>query len=260
MDILLPIILVSILVITIVSSMGGVGGAFVIIPLFLLLGYDLAFASTYGLLLNVVNTIFASVQHRKAKAIDYNAALPIILVSLIGAPLGTFIEKNVEEDILKLLFAVFLILVGLNILNGAINRSEFAGKEQNVLERSSYLYKIWISIIIGVFAGIISGLFGLGGGVIILPILLYLGLDTKKAAGSTAFIVAFVSLAGLISKLALTPINWDYTLLLGSIIMSAMGAIIGSKTMHTKMNSQNIRLLIGIITIFVGLQLILSVA
>ena len=61
---------------------------------------------------------------------------------------------------------------------------------------------------VGSVAGFLGGLLGVGGGNFIVPVLNWLGLDAKVAAGTTALVVVFSSLSGFLGHAALGGINW----------------------------------------------------
>ena len=83
-----------------------------------------------------------------------------------------------------------------------------------------------------------------------------MGFETKRAAGTTSFIIAFSALFGLISKILINDIELNLLLLLGGGIISVLGAIIGSYGMHFKLKPSQIKLIISILVIFVAIKMI----
>jgi len=67
--------------------------------------------------------------------------------------------------------------------------------------------------LIGAFAGLLSGLLGIGGGGIISPLMLMLGFNPKKIAAITAFVVPFSSFSGFLTYWAMGSINWKLVLI-----------------------------------------------
>lgn len=75
-------------------------------------------------------------------------------------------------------------------------------------------------LLLGVFAGVLTGLLGIGGGVIMLPALIYLvGLRTQKAAGTSLLLVWIASLTGAIGNLFIGNVHW---LLLAILVAGGM--------------------------------------
>jgi uncharacterized membrane protein YfcA len=98
---------------------------------------------------------------------------------------------------------------------------------------------------LGIGAGYLGGLLGVGGGNFIVPALVWLGIDPKKASATTAFIVVFSSLSGFFGHAALGSINWN--LLTFAAIGSVAGAILGSWLMHKKLDANQVKKIIGIV-------------
>ncbi len=250
---------------TAVMAVAGVGAAFIIIPLIFYFGYDFLTATTFGLLLNTFSTGTSSVRHVRNNAVDYRVALPIIVSSIITTPLGAIYSDSIPRETLRFLFGLFLLFVGVNILWKTMNRSDsvkgerdtFKKKETRLKEKTiiSEKKRVMISLGVGAIVGFLAGLLGVGGGSLILPFLLYFGLETKKAAGTTSFIVVFSSLLGFVSKMGLTDVNLDPVLAVSLIISTIIAATIGSYLMHFKLNKYQIRETMGIMLLLVAAKI-----
>ena len=84
-------------------------------------------------------------------------------------------------------------------------------------------------------AGFLGGLLGVGGGNFILPVLNWMGLDAKVAAGTTALVVVFSSLSGFLGHATMSGLDpWFVGIM---AVMAAGGSIIGSQLMKTKLSS-----------------------
>lgn len=236
---------------TILTSLGGLGAAFIIIPLLLFFEYSIELASILGLSFNLVNTLTASFRHYRMKSIEFKISLPVIIMSLVGAPTGALLVNFIPAAELKLVFSLVLILIGLN------NIRKYFSKRQ-VSEDVDIHQNLILSLIIGFLVGFVSGLLGIGGGALVLPVLLYYGLVPKKAAGTTSFIVVFSSLVGILSKLIFNSYQMDNSLLIGGILVSILGAMLGSYAMHFKLKQSQIKLIISLLIIAVGIKMILA--
>ena len=221
------LILLSFLVFifTTIMAIAGVGAAFIIIPLLYYFGYDFLMVTAIGLFLNSLSTGTASIRHAKNHAINLHIALPIIVSSAIFTPIGAYLSGTISRSSLKLLFALFLLLVGCNMfyklwqelkIENDTAITSFNGNKIIIHKLSKPLMTqtaptslLIISLVTGALVGLIAGLLGVGGGSLILPVLLWFGLETKKAAGTTSFIVVFSSIIGFISKFGLTGIEID---------------------------------------------------
>lgn len=116
---------------------------------------------------------------------------------------------------------------------------------------------IIILILIGFFAGILSGFVGIGGGVIIVPALVFfLGLSQHEAQGTSLFVLMMpvVGLA-VYNYWRENSINWNY----GFIIALAfvIGGFLGSK-ISLKLSPSFVKLVFGVIMAYVSVRLIMS--
>src|SRR3989304_4674618 len=78
---------------TTVLTIAGVGAAFILIPVFLYLGFDLRPAMGTALLLNAVSMAAACVRFVRARLVDFPTAVPILAVAVPLAPLGTYTSR-----------------------------------------------------------------------------------------------------------------------------------------------------------------------
>jgi uncharacterized membrane protein YfcA len=82
---------------------------------------------------------------------------------------------------------------------------------------------------VGAIAGFLGGLLGVGGGNFIVPVLIWLGVNPKKASATTSFIVIFSSLAGFLGRASLGSVSAS---LLGvTAVASALGAMVGAEAL-----------------------------
>jgi hypothetical protein len=110
---------------------------------------------------------------------------------------------------------------------------------------------------LGIGTDYLGGLLGVGGGNFIVPALVWLGFDSKKAAATTAFIVIFSSLSGFFGHAAIGDINWQ--LLLSSAVGSVAGAIVGSWLMHWKLDASQVKRIIGVVLYAIALKMLWGV-
>lgn len=146
------------------------------------------------------------------------------------APIGAQCSRCVDESLVKLLFAVFMFFSATLLL--------FHKKTATVHVNSP-----WLLALIGSGVGILSGLLGVGGGNILLPILIFLGYDAKKVAVAVSLIVPFSALAGLLSYASFVQIDgW----LLGVCAAGAVfGGYVGNYLMQFKLTQRQIKTLIA---------------
>ena len=114
---------------------------------------------------------------------------------------------------------------------------------------------IFLCVIVGFFAGIVSGFFSSGGGLIILPFyLLMLKLDDVKARATTIFCILFITSVSAFFYLKETHIDWVLSLKCG--IGGIFGSFFGSKVLN-KINSRVLNILLACFLVYAGERMII---
>jgi len=239
------------LIATTVLTMAGVGAAFILIPIYLFLGVDLLTATSTALLLNGVAMIFASANYAREKLILWRVALPVLIIATLLSPLGAYATVLVPKTDLLILFILFLIFAATMMLFYKPKKGE------QTIDRLNTPKTLTVGGALGGIAGFVGGLLGVGGGNIILPGLVWLGIPPKKASATTAFIVIFSSLAGFLGRASVSSLNTD--LLLYTIAGSIGGALIGSWLMSKKLENGQVKILIAIVLYFIAAKMILDI-
>ncbi len=233
------------LVFTTLLTIAGVGAAFILIPVFIALGIDLHVAMATALLLNSIAMIFASYRFVRKKLILWRIALPILIVATVLSPVGAYVSRGLDRNLLLWLFVGFLLFAASMML--------FYKSKQKKVE-SSEIRQIAYGVSVGAFTGFLGGLLGVGGGNFIVPVLVWLGIEPKKASATTSFIVIFSSFSGFIGHASLG--NISVTLLGFTAVGSALGAVVGSWLMTEKLKQKQIKLTIGIVLLVIAAKMI----
>jgi len=232
-------------VFTTILTIAGVGAAFILIPVFLALKIPLLTAMSTALLLNTISMIFASISFARKKLIVFKTAFPILVVASILSPFGAKTAEHLPRDVLLWLFTGFLLFAGSMMLFYKV-------KEREVESNSKKLVGYGVSV--GALAGYLGGLLGVGGGNFIVPVLVWLGFNPKKASATTAFIVIFSSFSGFLGHIALGNVN--IKLLLLCAIGSISGALLGAYLMKERLNRKQVKIVIGIILYLIAAKII----
>lgn len=247
----LPVYIISAVLVFIFSgllAMAGLGAAFLFVPLFYYLGVPLAEATPTALLLNVVSLLFATINYWRGKLINWRVGLPVLVAAVILSPLGARLTVSVDKNILLAMFAAFLVIAGAMML---FYKAKI--REQPL----SRPVEIGAGAGVGSVAGFLGGLLGVGGGNFILPVLNWLGLDAKVAAGTTALVVVFSSFSGFLGHASLGGLD---PLFIGIMaVMAAAGSIIGSLLMKTKVSSQQLKRIIGVLLWLIAVKMIFDI-
>lgn len=228
---------------TTVLTVAGVGSAFIVIPTFYWLGVPLTEAMAIGLLLNAISMTFASANYIRYKLVLFRTALPIIALAVVFSPLGAWSTRFLPRKALVLLFVLFLVFAASMMLFYKPKKKDAGdgGKELKT------------GIGLGIGAGYLGGLLGVGGGNLIVPALVWLGFDPKKASATTAFIVVFSSLAGFFGHAAID--NIDSKMLTFAVLGSVSGALAGSWLMHKKLDAGQVKRVLGIVLYAISIKM-----
>ncbi len=226
-------------------AMAGLGAAFLFVPLFYYLGVPLAEATPTALLLNVVSLLFATINYWRGKLINWRVGIPVLFVAVVLSPVGALLTPHVDKKILLALFAAFLVFAGFMMLLYK------AKKREHELSRG---IEVTAGVAVGSVAGFLGGLLGVGGGNFILPVLNWLGLDAKVAAGTTALVVVFSSLSGFLAHASISGLDPFFVGIMA--VMAAGGSIIGSQLMKTKVSSGQLKKIIGVLLFFIAAKMI----
>ena len=119
------------------------------------------------------------------------------------------------------------------------------------------LHTILILSIIGLFAGILSGFVGVGGGVIIVPALVFfLGLTQHEAQGTSLFVLMMPVVAlAVLNYWKAGNVNWKFALIIATTFL--VGGFIGSK-LSLRLSPGLVKLIFGIFMAYVSFKLIVS--
>jgi uncharacterized membrane protein YfcA len=175
----------------------------------------------------------------------FKTAIPILLVATILSPAGAYTSRFLAKNILMWMFVGFLLFAGSMMLF-------YRAKPKEIDASSGRL--IGYGVGAGSIAGYLGGLLGVGGGNLVVPVLVWLGFDPKKASATTAFIVIFSSLSGFFGHASLGHMNT--TLLWTTAAGSIAGAILGAWLMGEKMKSRQVKKVIGVILFLIAARMI----
>ncbi len=231
---------------SLILTMVGLGGGLIFSPIFLIVGFPKTVAVSASLFLNGVAAVSAAIIYYRQKMVDFSIAVPLVLTSTIGAPLGALTTQSINTK-------YFLVLMAIIVFLGAI-RMIFSGQIKPA-ESISHRSRMIGGGIIGLVIGFMGGLLGIGGGVFIVPLLIFfLGVPTKTAAASSMFIVCFSSFSGFTTYATIGTVDWKF--ILPAAVFSFTAGQVGARMMVKKISGRTIRLLFGVILFILCAKLI----
>lgn len=181
------------------------------------------------------NAYFAMLSHWRARTINWPVAIAFAIPGAIGAALGSTVGKHVNGKYLLFLFAILMLVVAFRI---ARDRRASTGSSQSFVWKRSMLRRV---IPAGLLVGLISGFFGIGGGFLIVPGLLFsAGMPMIVAIGSSLFSVGTFGLTTAINYAASGLVDWVIVVeyLAGGILGGVFGTML-AKRLATKKRTLN---------------------
>ena len=234
----LALLLVVIFCASFVLTMVGLGGGLIFSPLFVLLKFPVTTAVSASLFLNGIAAASASITYFRKKMVDLKTGLPLLVASTLSAPLGALLTTRIDLDLFCAVLALIIFLAALRMLFSKNIESEGTdvGDALRIIGGCG----------IGLSIGLMAGLLGIGGGVFIVPLLIYvLKVPTKTAAATSIFIVVFSSFSGFIAHISLSATDWKF--ILTAAIFSFTGGQLGSKIMVEKLKGRTVRQIFGLV-------------
>ncbi|RGX13134.1 sulfite exporter TauE/SafE family protein [Paraclostridium sordellii] len=108
----------------IIGGMGMGGGTILIPALVLLMNIDPKIAQSINLLSSIPMTIFALIIHIKNRNVILKLVIPLAIFGIFGAILGSYLANFISSDMLKKVFGIFLLIIGIiEIKKGIFNSS-----------------------------------------------------------------------------------------------------------------------------------------
>lgn len=247
MDITILLICLASFVLSFIFALGGIGSALVLIPTLSWLGLPFAHARAIGLFVNGVSMIGATVSNIKSKRLDFRLGLPIIITSVLLAPIGAWVGHAIPSRYLLMVFIAFLTFSGSMMLffKGAKYANQY--REDRPIVGP---------LLTGILAGFLSGLLGVGGGGIISPLMILQGFNPKKVATITALSVPFSSLSAFTTYALMGSVPWNTLIFAG--VAAWVGGYLGTIVMHQKMHPRLVKKFLGYMVILLALRLIFT--
>lgn len=228
-------------------ALGGIGSAAAIIPVLTWVGVPFNIARPTGLFINTLSMGGATYSNIKGGRLDFRLGLPVILTSLVMAPIGAWSGHFFPTQYLMIGLVLFLVFASFMMLF-------FKGAKEVAVYREDHPFTG--PALVGVLAGFCSGLLGVGGGGLISPLLIMQGFNPKKIAAITAFAVPFSSVAGFATYALMGSVAWSIWIIAG--IAACIGGYLGTSVMHRRMQPAAVKKFLGGILFVVAMRILLD--
>ncbi len=249
-----------------VASLTGIGGGALTVPLLVLLfAFEPANAAGTSLAAIIFTASAAALNYARQRRIYARTGLVLAATTVPGALLGAFLTTIIPARYLGLIFGFFLIFIAVRIIisTSIFKRKSSAESGQNrkkIAKSDIELFKDRKTIMLGAglsfFGGLSSGLLGIGGGVLMVPIMnLAMNMPIHSAIATSMFTMIFTSTSGVTQHYLANHIRFEYSLLLA--LGTVIGAQVGAYT-SKRISSNNLRIIFAIVLAAISIQMILK--
>jgi uncharacterized membrane protein YfcA len=236
------LISVAVFVAALLFAIAGHTGATAYLAIFALLGMAPAVIKPSVLTLNLFVGSVAVYKFARAGHFSWRLTWPFILMSMPFAFLGGLI--SLPSNVYRLLVAVVLVYASLRMLFDAPKKG---GTPPDVPP-------VWLCLLLGTGIGFVGGLIGMGGGILLSPILLLTNwAGPQLTAGTVAIFVLVNSLSGLLGYWAASPALPPQLPVWGAVAL--VGGWIGAEIGSRKLSATTIRRMLGLILLVAGLRM-----
>ncbi len=245
---------------SIVFSMMGLGGGAVYTPIQVWVGIDFHVAAATSLFLIMVTSLSATIIYHKASKIDWPLALVLESVTILGGFIGGYYSDLVSTKSLSLIFSIVVGCIGLCMIRDIKPRMNSNPDHWYIWKRSrfceEYFINVPLAMTIGIVAGVFSGLLGVGGGILKVPLLvMLLGVPMHIAVGTSACMVGITALGGFSGHYLRG--HFDITTALMLALFVFIGSQIGSRKSLTT-DKNKLRKACGWLLIIIALTMLLT--
>ena len=237
----------------------GSGGSILTVPMLVyLFHFSPLVATSYSLFIVGTTSLVETVNSYLNKLIDLRTALLFgtasvitvfvtrkFILPLIPSHIATIGSYNISfSSLTMLLFALLMLLASLSMIRSNAEQERLIDKPKAIL------------VFYGFLIGIVTGFLGAGGGFLLIPALvLLLGLDMKKAVGTSLFIITINSLIGFLGDTGHYTIDWEFLWL---ITVIAIAGIFLGNLFSKKIKGTNLKKIFGWFVLVVAVYILVK--
>ena len=231
------------------SGLLGVGGGVVLVPLMLhFLRLPQSHAHGTSLAILVVTATAAALTYGAAGSVDLRLAAILAVGATAAAPLGARLTARWSQARLRRVFGVALAVIGVRLC--------IPGLPGGALLAQPGALGVVLELATGALVGFLSGLLGVGGGTILVPILtLLFGVEQHQAQGVSLFMIIPTAISGAWTHARLGHVHWRvvWPVALASIVAAIAGARLAQV-----LPAATLRFAFGLLLVWVGGRLALT--
>lgn len=226
------------------SSLIGLGGGSIFTPIQVLFDIKIHGSAANSLFLILIGSSSAAFVYLRSGKIDWRLGFPLAIFSVIGGFFGGGLSDFIPENIVLVTLIIVVIFSGILMFVGA-------GKDAT-RERISILALLPFAL----FSGFLSGVLGIGGGIVLIPILcILLKFPVDISIASTSFAIFLTSASGFLGHFLAGHWDWRQGLIMAPATL--VGAMLGAHIM-LKTSGRLIKGIFGTVMFLIALSLIVK--
>lgn len=241
------------------GTMAGFGGGIFIVPI-LVMGFKVPIEIAIGVTAISLfpSSLLSTLWNLKKNIIDFKLMFALEIPTIIGAVIGAKLTSTIPPRPLEMIFSLFLLFMAYKTMwpsqraNFFTELIKWMNERGLQIKNNDYTVGLYSASLFGILAGIIAGLFGIGGGVLKTPIMINIFKVPVRVATSTALcMIVFTSFSSGITHWRLGHVSSE--LLIYVVSGFFLGALIGMIA-NRKVTDANIKKLISFSIALAGLS------
>jgi uncharacterized membrane protein YfcA len=255
------LLLIIVIASTVLSTVVGGGGGLVVVPLLILVygqSPNTAIATSFAAF--TVGAFTSTFAYSRQGRVDYRAGLMLGMLTLPGIVVGAFVTASLPTSLFNIVLGIVTCVLSIpmflkrNATRESLTKNDWV---RNLIDSSdtsfSYVIRRKIAVTGAIVTGIVSGVFGAGGGLILTPAMVLSGFPVHIALATMGFIGIVLALGGTITRYSLGQVQVSLALWLcvGNVLGSFIGARLArlaSNTLLTKIVAVSV-LVLGLLLV-----------
>lgn len=252
------------------SSLVGLGGGFIIVPV-LILVFQLPVNNAVAISLVAIlgTTVSSTLGYIRQKRVDFKLGLLYDILDVPGVVVGAYLTTVLPVNVLVVLCGFFIVAISILVIKqrrkncsteGSAANGSSAKQERHKIDSEGKVFRYTLqstplALTSSLLGGIVTGLSGLGGGITDVSTMMLLGIPPHIAVASAEFAMAITNGFGVLAHGFLNNILVEYALplTLGTIIGAQVGCLLAKRV-----EGKTIRGILSIIALIAGIRLVLS--
>lgn len=182
----------------------GGGGSVLTVPIFVyVLGFEPKAAIAMSLAVVGVTSALGTAGHWRAGNVNVRVALVFGSVAMLGTLLGVGLSRFVPGTTQLVIFGAVMLAAAVFMFRGRPPREE--GSDECMASRAVSPVKVMPG---GLLVGVLTGMVGVGGGFLIVPVLVLMRISLREAVGTSLLIITGTCVAGFLGYLGHVRLDW----------------------------------------------------